>query len=109
MIDKLYTDYLLTNPISIENILVQLKKATKINYSYQCVYNYIRRAHPRFRADDCQNLVNNLTSMLYDYRAMINPTDSKLTKLIFATSLMKTMYHSLGDVILVDSTFKTNI
>jgi hypothetical protein len=110
-IDDLYIESVGNkNKITIDQIRKNVsKKYSNINISYHLVYNYIRLSHPRFGYQDCQNLVNSLTKKGYDVIATLDRTDNKLIKMIFTSPSMKGFYQVYGDVVLLDSTFKSNI
>jgi len=82
------------------------KYSTRLDY--MAVYNQFRTFFPRFRKEDCQNFMNYLelngaTSKCYPVE-----DDGSLCKLVFSTKLMKSNYEKFGDVVLVDTTYKTN-
>lgn len=77
----------------------------KINYS--TVYNEFRRQFPLFGPDDCQKFIEFLETNNCAYKNSLEENTS-LSKLIFSTQIMRKNYEKFSDIVLIDSTYKTN-
>ena len=93
---------------NITHIASFLSKKYIREFTYSQIYREFRKFYVKFKANDASNLVNNLRQRRFELRKVINDQDESLTKLIFINQDMRNHYFQYNDVLLIDSTYKTN-
>lgn len=77
----------------------------KLNYSK--VYRHIRKLKPRLGEDDCQYFYDYLIGRNFDVKK--DTISDKLCKILFSSAVMKKNYDIFGDIVLIDTTYQTNV
>ena len=77
--------------------------------NYQKVYYHFRKIRPLLGPRDCEHFHQHLVENNFLVRTAVDSTDQALCKIIFISPVMKTNYDFFGDIILIDSTYQTNI
>ncbi len=96
--------------INIVSIMSFLEaKYNKKNLSYHKVYKQFRKIKPLLGAQDCAYFHNYLVQKGFHTAIEMNKVEQYLCKLFFASKIMKENYASFGDIVLIDSTYQTNI
>ena len=93
----------------ISNIKEFLENKHKVKLRYIDVYNVFRSIHPKLGANDTDNLINELKSRSFIYFHDINKENQKLCKVLFISPKMMNNLDKFGDVIIIDSTLKSNV
>ncbi len=109
--------------LTIQEDLVYLPKRAKVTeivtfleskykvkqLNYQEVYYHFRKLKTLFGPKDCEffhkTLIENNFIVYYD----VSSTDQTLSKLLLVSPIMKENYERYGDIVLLDSTYHTNI
>ena len=77
--------------------------------SYQKVYYHFRKIKPLLGPNDCEFFCQHLKENNFAVKEDIDPNDRTLCKLLFISPVMKANYQKFGDIVLMDSTYQTNI
>ncbi len=94
----------------VTEIVTFLESKYKVKQlNYQKVYYHFRKLKPLFGPKDCEffhkTLIENNFIVYYD----VSSTDQTLSKLLLVSPIMKKNYERYGDIVLLDSTYQTNI
>ena len=92
----------------ITDIVKFLEKKYKKTFNYWKVRYLFRKANPLFGPQDCSRFVLFLQRQSAFIKHVSDDKEKSLTKLFFATALMKKSYELYKDVVLIDATYKTN-
>ena len=95
---------------SITDIICFLEAKYKYNnLNYQKVYYQFRKLKPLLGPKDCYNFLCYLEEKNFYVSKDVHEYDSSLCKLFFASHVMQNNYQHFGDILLLDSTYNTNI
>ena len=81
----------------------------KKGFNYAKVYREFRKLRPLLGPKDCSFLCQYLLKNNFITHFMIDEEDKTLCKLFFISETMRENYLQSGDIILIDSTYNTNI
>jgi len=81
----------------------------RCSLDYHQVYHEFKKTKPIFGKNDCTNFYQYLQSKASFIGRNPIENDQSLTKLIFLTETMKRNYELYGDIIMMDSTYNTNL
>lgn len=91
---------------SIKVIKSFMNKKFNARFTYMDIYNMWRKLYPRFKQNDANSFVKILKKA--NCIVEVEKIEGNLEKIIFATEIMKERYVKYNDIVIVDSTFKTN-
>jgi len=92
----------------VYEIKEHLESTFNCSLPYSRVYNEFRRQHPRFGIDDCQMFIEFLQLNGALFRQS-RTSDNALCRLLFSTQKMASNFRRFGDILLIDSTYNTNL
>jgi MULE transposase domain len=84
------------------------KKYPLLRVSYGRLYSMFRRANPLFKTKDLDHFHSFLTKLNANISYFKDPGD-KLNRLFFTTPTMEENFKNFGDIVIVDSTYNTNL
>jgi hypothetical protein len=91
----------------ISTIVKQFKSKYRREFGYAQIYREFRKINIKFGPSDAENLFSQLRDKGFLFSFLLD-SNRALSKLIFTNNAMKEDYFKYRDVVLMDSTYKTN-